>query len=76
MLADPAPIVTFERFGDSALQLSLRCYLSTLEFRLATMTELHSAINRKFNDSGIVIAFPQRDLHVDMLKPIEVRMSV
>ena len=76
VLAEPAPIVTFERFGDSALELSLRCYLATLEFRLATMTELHAAINRKFNDAGIVIAFPQRDIHIDMVKPIEVRMTV
>ena len=75
MLGEPPPVVTFERFGESSLELSLRCYLSTLEFRLSTTTELHSAIHRRFNEAGLEISFPQRDVHLDVSRPLEVRMT-
>jgi potassium efflux system protein len=39
------------------------------------MTQLHQAINKHFNEAGISIAFPQRDVHLDTLKPLEVRIS-
>ncbi len=74
ILVDPAPLITFEGFGDNALNLILRCYLDSLEFRLLTITELHTAINEKFNQAGIVIAFPQRDIHLDTSQPLEVRI--
>ena len=31
-------------------------------------------IDSLFREAGIVIAFPQRDMHIDSLKPIEVRV--
>jgi potassium efflux system protein len=74
VLADPAPILTFDAFGDNALNLQLRVYLPSIENRLRTVTELHEAINRKFNAAGIVIAFPQRDVHLDASRPIDVRV--
>ena len=69
ILDDPAPIATFEGFGDSTLDLILRCYLPSLDDRLRTVTELHEAIDREFKAAGIEIAFPQRDLHVRALPP-------
>jgi len=74
VIADPAPFVTFEAFGDNALVLGLRCFVQDLEIRLQTLTDLHRAINRKFQDAGLVIAFPQRDLHLDTASPLEVRI--
>jgi len=35
---------------------------------------LHSTINEKFGEAGIVIAFPQRDVHLDTSKPLEIRI--
>lgn len=63
-LTDPAPIITFEGFGDSTLNLVVRCYLPSLEKRIFTISELHVNINKRFRDEGIEIAFPQRDLHL------------
>jgi potassium efflux system protein len=74
VIADPAPFVTFEDFGDNALILGLRGFVQDLEVRLQTLTDLRRAINRKFQDAGIVIAFPQRDLHLDTASPLEVRI--
>ncbi|MEQ8835397.1 MAG: mechanosensitive ion channel, partial [Lacipirellulaceae bacterium] len=64
VLDDPAPIVVFDRFGDSALILVLRCYLPDLEKRLDTIHELNTAIDKKYREAGLEIAFPQTDLHL------------
>jgi potassium efflux system protein len=74
VLDDPAPILSFEGFGDNSLTLILRAYLSSIDHRIATITDLHKAINRKFADAGIVIAFPQRDLHLDTSGPLQVEL--
>jgi potassium efflux system protein len=66
---DPAPLVTFEGFGDSTLDLVVRCYLSDLDNRLGTIHELHTEINKRFNAAKIEIAFPQRDLNIRTLPP-------
>ena len=64
ILKDPQPLATFENFGDSTLNLALRCYLPNLDNRLATITEIHEAIDREFKSADIEISFPQRDLHI------------
>lgn len=64
VLEDPEPFATFEQFGDSSLNLVLRAFLENMDSRLATITELHSEIHRRFAAAGIEIAFPQRDLHL------------
>jgi potassium efflux system protein len=74
VLKEPPPILTFDAFGDNSLNLQLRAYLPTIDNRLSTITELNAAINHKFNDAGIVIAFPQRDIHLDTSGPIDVRL--
>lgn len=64
VLKDPAPVATFEQFGDSTLNLRLRCYLPNLDNRLGTITQLHEDIDREFKKASIEIAFPQQDLHI------------
>lgn len=71
VLTDPPPRLTFEEFGDNALILRLRVYLDDMDVRLDTMTELHQAINDQCEAAGIVIAFPQRDIHMDTSQPLE-----
>ena len=61
---DPEPIATFDGFGDSSLNLALRCYLPDVSQRLKTITELHEQINQAFAKGGIEIPFPQLDLHL------------
>ncbi|MGB1128786.1 MAG: mechanosensitive ion channel domain-containing protein [Haloferula sp.] len=64
VMEDPGPLVNFETFGDSTLNLSMRCYLPTMDNRLRTVTELNEEIDRRFKEAGIEIAFPQQDLHI------------
>jgi potassium efflux system protein len=75
VLDDPRPFVVFDGFGDNALSLTLRCFVSRVDERLDTISEIHQAINQKFNDAGIVIAFPQRDIHFDARQPLEIRLA-
>jgi potassium efflux system protein len=74
VLDDPKPILSFEGFGDNSLTLILRAFLGSIDYRLSTITELHKAVNRKFAQAGINIAFPQRDVHMDLAGPLEVRV--
>ncbi len=74
VLDEPAPFVIFEGFGDNALNLGLRAYLPSVENRLTTLSEINQAINRKVAEAGIVIAFPQRDVHLDTSSPLEIRV--
>jgi potassium efflux system protein len=75
VLPDPLPFTAFEGFGDNSLNLTLRCFIGTLDYRLSAISELHQAINRKFTAAGIVIAYPQRDLHLDTTtRPLDIRI--
>jgi potassium efflux system protein len=75
VLKDPQPLITFDEFGDNSLNITARCFIGSLNKRRETISDLNLAINRKFNDAGIVIAFPQRDVHLDMASPLDVRIQ-
>ena len=64
ILKEPEPLATFDAFGDSTLNFTLRCFLHGFEKRLPTISELNTAVNKKFAEAGIEIAFPQTDIHV------------
>lgn len=64
VLADPAPVVTFERHGDSALEFVLRVFLPSPSLRLETLDRLNKRINAAFQELNIEIPFPQRDIHI------------
>ena len=75
VLKDPKPVLTFEGLGDSSLTLILRAFIDDLDYRLATITDLHKAIYRKFQQEGICVAFQQRDLHLDSSEPLRVSIE-
>lgn len=64
VMEDPAPVITFEGFGDSSLDFTIRAFLPTRENRLGVITELNRQTDKRFAEAGIEIPFPQRDLHV------------
>jgi potassium efflux system protein len=49
--------------------------MASLEGRLSTITELHNGINDAFNEAGIEISFPQRDVHLDSLSPLKIQLE-
>jgi small-conductance mechanosensitive channel len=81
VLRMPEPQVLFLRFGESSLDFELRVWISDIDDRLVVMSQMHQEIDQRFRQAGIVIAFPQVDLHVrsveespgSMIKPPEDR---
>lgn len=63
VLSDPEPVALFMAFGDSALNFELRIYVDSIGNRLPVTNDLNMQIHRRFAEEGIVIAFPQLDVH-------------
>jgi small-conductance mechanosensitive channel len=78
ILQDPPPTVVFDDFGDNALvfQTLFWCRILSGERELrAVRSDLRFKIEELFRENGITIAFPQRDVHLDTLGPLEIRMK-
>lgn len=76
ILDSPDPIVIFEEFGDNSLVFELYFWTRLqrpMDLRIV-QSDLRFTIDDRCREAGITIAFPQRDVHLDSLKPIEVRM--
>jgi small-conductance mechanosensitive channel len=64
-LKDPAPSVFLEKFGDSSIDFQLVVWSSEMSARPSRYrSDLNFAIEQKFREAAIEIAFPQRDLHI------------
>jgi small-conductance mechanosensitive channel len=76
VLPDPKPLVFFADFGDSALIFEALFWIIVRRFqdRRRVLSDLRFRIDEMFREEEIVIAFPQRDVHLDSVRPIEVRM--
>jgi len=74
VLEDPPTTVTFDSFGDNALLLTLRCFIGSVDNRVAIKSVLHQVIDQKFREAEISMAFPQRDVHLDVSKPLAIKV--
>jgi small-conductance mechanosensitive channel len=77
----PQPTVLFENFGDNALIFTVLLWVrmsrtgkSHLYIRQIE-SDIRFRIDELFHQNDIVIAFPQRDVHIDTLKPLEVEIK-
>jgi potassium efflux system protein len=72
----PPPQVLFEDFGSDALLFGLYVWVELkpeVDWRTVT-SDLRYMINKALTGKGIVMAFPQRDVHLDASRPLEVRV--
>ncbi|MEZ5555526.1 mechanosensitive ion channel family protein [Haliea sp.] len=67
VLKTPEPMVIFDNFGDSSLEFELNFWVhSTAERGLRLIrSDLRFQIDALFREHGLVIAFPQRDVHLN-----------
>jgi small-conductance mechanosensitive channel len=72
----PKPFVLFNDFGDNALIFDLYFWISMSRImdRRIIESDIRFRIDELFREAEIVIAFPQRDVHLDVQKPLEFRM--
>lgn len=76
VLKDPPVAVLFDDFADSALIFTVFFWLDLISVRdnRAIVSEIRHRIAEAFARAGIVIAFPQRDVHIDAQSPISVKI--
>jgi len=77
VLKDPEPVLLFFDFGDNALLFRLLFYMEFEKFiqRHIIASDIRFRVDELFRENGITIAFPQRDVHLDTLKPLDVRVT-
>lgn len=72
---EPAPQVFFQEFGDNALTFEMRYWLDVVQQNSAQIgSDLRHMIAGTFAEHGIVMAFPQRDLHLDAARPLQIQI--
>ena len=72
---EPKPQVLFTDFADSALTFELRFWVNVIAANSAQVaSDLRQMIAGTFAENGIVIAFPQRDFHLDATRPLQVQV--
>jgi small-conductance mechanosensitive channel len=70
VLAEPAPEIIFQDFGDSSLDFELRVWtIHQVQTPQRLKSDLYFAILDTFREKGIEIPFPQRDLHLKSISP-------
>jgi small-conductance mechanosensitive channel len=76
VLSKPEPIVLFDDFGDNALIFESHFWVRMRRIMDRRMIEsdIRSRIDSLFREAGIVVAFPQRDVHLDTVRPLHVRL--
>lgn len=77
VLKHPKPFVLFSDFGDNALIFNVYFWIEIM--RIIERREIESNVRFKidelFTEQGLVIAFPQRDVHLDTLKPLQISID-
>ena len=72
---EPKPQVIFTQFGDNALSFDLLFWVDVSKHNAAQVSsDLRHMIAGSFAEHGIIMAFPQRDLHLDTAAPLQIQM--
>lgn len=64
ILSFPEPLVTAKNFGDSAVNFEITCWVKHFNQASDLVSDLVTRIDSAFREAGIVIPFPQHDIHV------------
>ena len=63
VLSEPAPDVLVYALADNSVNLGIRCHVANADFFI-TKCELTERIKKAFDEIGVSIPFPQRDVHM------------
>jgi len=73
-LINPAPEAFVESYGDSAINIRVRCWAPPQAW-FATKVDLQTRVKKVLDEAGIKIPYPQLDLHVvDIQDELPVRL--
>jgi small-conductance mechanosensitive channel len=75
VLKEPAPMVIFEDFGDSALIFALYFWVDLAKSSgMQIQSDLRFMLEKRLGEAGISIAFPQRDIHLESARPLQIEV--
>jgi small-conductance mechanosensitive channel len=76
VLSEPKSLVVFDDFGDNALAFDLYFWVMATGDRdlRVIRSDIRFRIEELFREHGITIAFPQRDVHLTSLSPLQVAL--
>ena len=63
LLKDPAPLVAVLNLGESSVDFAVRPWVNSADY-WGVFFDLQEKMKKRFDQEGISIPFPQRDLHV------------
>jgi len=76
VLQEPEPVIVFQDFGDNALAFEVFFWTeikTAMDLRVVC-SDIRFRIDALFREHDLVIAFPQRDVHLDTVRPLDVRV--
>lgn len=62
-LKDPAPTIAVSEHGDSSVNLVCRPWVKGSDY-WGVLFDTHEAVKKRFDEEGVSIPFPQRDVHL------------
>jgi small-conductance mechanosensitive channel len=63
-MQEPAPKVVVTSFGDSSVDLQARIWISRPRRRMDTISHVTDRVKEVFQDEGIEIPYPKRDIYI------------
>lgn len=63
-MPEPAPQMVVKNFGDSAVNLEARVWISEPRRRMDTISLVTNRIKAKYRKAGIEIPYPKRDITI------------
>jgi small-conductance mechanosensitive channel len=64
VLKEPEPRVVVRSFGESSVDLQLRVWIDDARRRMDTISTITDRIKYAFDEAGIEIPYPKRDIHI------------
>ncbi len=64
ILNEPEPEVLLEKFDNSSINMSLEMWTNDPKHRFEIISDINFEIVSRFRENGVVIPFPQMDVHV------------
>ena len=61
--SDPEPWVLLSKFGDFSMEMQLNFFVEDVVMGVFIASDVRFAIVKAFREQGIVMPFPQRDVH-------------
>lgn len=77
VLRYPEPVVIFEDFADSSLNFEIYYWAKLrdmIQLKILA-SNIRFTIDRSFREANVVIAFPQRDVHLGTERPLQIELT-